>query len=134
MSRQRLLIWMWLACLGRLVDNVSALASATMVDESWMHLSMRLWLYAQILLRAVMLHFRSLLTVMATLRECGLMVVLLAGMGGGLLLRMHCKFLSVSPSWTVMAECVLQGRVFVGIYTAYGSRSGRDREGGRCRG
>jgi len=93
----------------RLVSNVSAslpaashpLASTTMVDVSWMHLSMRLWLYAQVLLRAVMLHFRSLLTVMATLRGCGLMVVFLAGMGG-FLLRTHCRVLSVWRSWTVM--------------------------------
>jgi len=93
----------------RLVSNVSAslptashpFASGTVVDVSWMHPSMRLWLYAQVLLRAVMLHFRSLLTVLATLRGCGLMVVVLAGIGG-LLLRAHCRFQAVWRSWTVM--------------------------------
>ena len=92
----------------RLVTNVSAslpaashpLASATVVDVSGMHPSMRLWLHAQVSSAHVMLHFRSLLTVLATLRGC-LMVVFLAGMGG-LLLRAHCRFQSVWQSWTVI--------------------------------
>ncbi|CAE7243911.1 unnamed protein product [Symbiodinium sp. CCMP2592] len=94
----------------RLVTNVSAslpatshpFASATVVDVSWMHPSMRLWLYAQVFLRAVMLHFRSLLTVLATLRGCGLMVVVLLAGTGGLLFRAPCSFQSVWRSWTVM--------------------------------